>query len=118
MGVVLRCAPERKCLHPEIPAPGWQDLLNGSVKPAEQKRGRHSGEGNGWKPKRDRMLLKENGTTRKQEWGGTRTAEPWEQAAISQGGPVGSSAEPDAYLGSKSRRLWGLQGKPEEKRRI
>lgn len=85
MGVVLRCAPERKCLHPEIPAPGWQDLLDGRVKPAEQKRGRYSGEGNGWKPKRDRRLLKENGTTRKQEGVEISPAEPWGQAGVSQG---------------------------------
>lgn len=44
-----------------------QPLLNGSVKSAQQKRERDSGECNGLKPKRDGMLLKENGTTRKQQ---------------------------------------------------
>lgn len=71
------------------------------------------------KPERNRMLLKGNGVTRKQVEnqigeGETSPAEPWEQAGISEG----RNAEPAAYLGPKSRRLWGLQGKPEEKRRI
>lgn len=64
------------------------------------------------------MLLKENGTARnrwKTRWGWkTSPAEPWEQAGISEG----RNAEPAAYLGPKSRRLWDLQGKTKKKGRI
>lgn len=82
----LRCVPGRKRLHPKIPAPAWQDLLNENVKAAQQKRGRDGGECSGLKPKREGMLLRENGTARKQEenqmGGKSSPAEPWEQAGI------------------------------------
>lgn len=66
------------------------------------------------------MLLKKNEMTKKTggNWGKTSPAEPWEQAGVSEGGLVGRNAEPAAYLGPKSRRLWGLQGKTEEKGKI